>query len=284
MNDSTIYMKEWYDDRDQLDVWIPSSYTNAMVHPSAVIGPNVEIGDGTYIGPFCIIGYRAEHKDFWDKPLGRVIIGKNCRITGHVTIDAGTERATILGDNCFLLKHSHVGHDAEIGDDVTISCGAKIGGHAIIHSKSNIGLNACIHQRVRVPEGCMIGMNAAVTKTTALSSFRKYAGVPAKDIGSNSKGDLSNEVLKKAKEEFGNQLMWGDVKREALLKKIKENSTFQILGESQGKTIFVLKGIKTSPVMIYVPEEGKIYTSGLGLLCDNEDTLSGIFRLLGYGI
>lgn len=159
--------------------------TEPFIHASAVIGENVEIGDGTYIGPFCIIGYPAEHKAYWDKPVGKVIIGKNCVITGHVTIDAGTENPTFIGDNCWFLKHSHIGHDAVIGNNVTISCGAKIGGHSIIHDNCNIGLNACIHQWSDIPEGCMIGMNAAVTKKLEMEPYRKYAGVPAKDIGSN---------------------------------------------------------------------------------------------------
>lgn len=38
------------------------------IHPTALIGPNVELGDNNYIGPFCIIGYPAEHKDFWPEP------------------------------------------------------------------------------------------------------------------------------------------------------------------------------------------------------------------------
>src|SRR5262245_23830057 len=137
-------------------------FPGTLIHSTAVIGPNVEIGEGTYIGPFCIIGYPAEHKAYWDGPVGKVIIGKNCVITGQVTIDAGTEGITRIQDNCWLLKHSHVGHDAILGNNVTISCGAKIGGHAIISQNCNIGLNATIHQWVQVPEGCMIGMNAAV--------------------------------------------------------------------------------------------------------------------------
>lgn len=157
----------------------------SFIHPTAVIGDNVEIGKNVYIGPYCIIGYPAEHKFFWGKELGRVIIGDNCVITGHVTIDAGTESSTIIEDDCWLLKHSHVGHDAHIQGNTTISCGAKIGGHAKIGPNCNIGLNACIHQRVVVPEGCMIGMNAAVTKKLEMQPYRKYAGVPAKDIGSN---------------------------------------------------------------------------------------------------
>lgn len=171
------------------------------IHPTAVIGPNVVMGDNNYIGPFCIIGFPAEHKEFWpvlmDNPgldmmftlqVGTVLIGSNNKFTGHITIDASTSLTpTVIGDNVWMLKHSHVGHDANIGDNVTISCGAKVGGHAIIGNGCNIGLNAVIHQRQEIREGCMIGMGAAVTKGLATEPFRKYAGVPAKDIGSNER-------------------------------------------------------------------------------------------------
>lgn len=159
---------------------------DALIHPTAVIGPDVEIGEGTYIGPFCVIGFPAEHKGFWGKGVGKVIIGKNCRITGHVTIDAGTDEITTVGDDVWMLKHSHVGHDAIIGNNVTISCGAKVGGHCIVMDNSNLGLNCSIHQRVMIPSHTMIGMGAVVTKTFPSSKAgRKYAGVPAKDIGPN---------------------------------------------------------------------------------------------------
>lgn len=179
---NTIDMPEW-----------PTQGKNNYIHPTAVIGPNVTLGDNNYIGPHCIIGFPAEHKEYWNKHVGHVIIGNNNKFTGLVTIDASTEGDTIIFNNCWLLKHSHVGHDAVIHDNVTISCGAKIGGHAVVHANSNIGLNACIHQRVQIPEGCMIGMNAAVTKKTVLQPYRKYVGVPAKDIGSNVK-DLSERI------------------------------------------------------------------------------------------
>ena len=163
----------------------PEPIKENIIHPTAIIGPNVERGEGNYIGPYCIIGYPAEHKAYWDKPIGKVIIGDNNVFTGHITIDAGTENPTYIGNSCWFLKHSHVGHDVVIGDNITISCGAKIGGHSIIHNDCNIGLNACIHQWSDIPEGCMIGMNAAVTKKLEMEPYRKYAGVPAKDIGSN---------------------------------------------------------------------------------------------------
>jgi UDP-N-acetylglucosamine acyltransferase len=194
MNDYTINMPEW-----------PTIGKNNYIHPTAVIGPNVTIGDNNYIGPHCVIGFPAEHRDYWDKPTGHVIIGDNNKFTGLVTIDAGTEADTIIFNYCWLLKHSHVGHDAVIHDNVTLSCGAKIGGHATVHANSNIGLNACVHQWVQIPEGCMVGMNAAVTKKTFLMAYRKYAGVPAKDIGPNAINRINPLLGKTSEDEESNR-------------------------------------------------------------------------------
>lgn len=157
------------------------------IHPTAVIGPNVVIGNNTYVGPYCIIGAPAEHKEYWGKPAGKVIIGDCCVITGHVTIDAGTERDTIIGNNCFIMKHAHVGHDAHIADDVTIACGAKIGGYAVIGNGSNIGLNAVVHQRKVIGQGVMIGMGSVVNMKLQVQDFQTYAGNPARHIGPNKK-------------------------------------------------------------------------------------------------
>ena len=160
-----------------------------FIHRTAIIGDNVELGDNNYIGAYCIIGDPAEHKKFWgkkdgwDEPKSKVYIGDNNIITGLVTIDAGTEYETFIRNNCFIMKHAHIGHDCRIWDNVTISCGAKIGGHSIIKEYSNIGLNAVLHQFTTIERGCMIGASAFIKGET--EEFTKYAGVPARKIGIN---------------------------------------------------------------------------------------------------
>lgn len=156
------------------------------IHPTALIGPNVTLGDNNYIGPYCIIGFPAEHKKFRDGyPTGHVVIGDNNHFEGLVTIDAGTIRATVICSGVWFLKHSHAGHDCLIHDGVTVSCGAKIGGETIVGERTNIGLNAVIHQRLTIPERCMIGMGAVVTKKSDLVMGMKYVGNPVKCIGFN---------------------------------------------------------------------------------------------------
>jgi UDP-N-acetylglucosamine acyltransferase len=154
-----------------------------FIHPTAIIGDNVILGDNNYIGAFCIIGDPAEHKKYWGQEKGKVIIGNNNIITGLVTIDAGTEVPTIIEDGCFIMKHAHIGHDCRIMNNVTISCGAKIGGHSIIGEGSNIGLNAVLHQFSIIKKGCMIGASAFFKGES--EPEMKYAGVPARKLGSN---------------------------------------------------------------------------------------------------
>jgi UDP-N-acetylglucosamine acyltransferase len=154
-----------------------------FIHPTAIIGDNVILGDNNYIGAYCIIGDPAEHKKYWGQPKGKVIIGNGNMITGLVTIDAGTEEPTIIHNGCFIMKHAHIGHDCIILDNVTISCGAKIGGHSVIKEYSNIGLNAVLHQFTTIEQGCMIGASAFIKGST--EEFSKYAGVPARKIGTN---------------------------------------------------------------------------------------------------
>src|SRR3954465_5382158 len=141
-NEYTINMGEWLREA----IANTTDERGNFIHPTAQIGPNVIIGKNNYIGPYCIIGFPPEHKGYWNAPSYGVVIGDNNVLTGLVTIDAGTEQPTLIADGCWFLKHSHVGHDSAIGDNVTVSCGAKIGGHCLIEPKCNIGLNAVIHQ------------------------------------------------------------------------------------------------------------------------------------------
>ncbi len=171
-----------------------SSY--AFVHPNAILGTNniilegaiicegVVLGDNNYIGPQCIIGDYPEKKGYFDK-FGKVLIGNGNRFTKQVTIDSGTDGCTVIMDNTILLKNAHVGHDAKIANGVVLSCNVCIGGHTTVGENTNFGLGAVAHQRLSIPDNVMVGMNSTITKKTETKPGRKYAGSPARDIGSN---------------------------------------------------------------------------------------------------
>ncbi len=80
-------------------------------------------------------------------------------------MNTGTEDGrgtTQVGDRCFLMVGSHVGHDCVLGHDVTLANNSVLGGHVVVGDQAFFGGHTAMHQFVRVGEGAMIaGMTAA---------------------------------------------------------------------------------------------------------------------------
>jgi len=179
---------------------------NKLIHPTAVIYPGVKIGKGTRIGAYAVIGGPAEKRGWFDRPGLGVVIGENCVISNHVTIDSGTERPTTIGNSVTMLRGSHAGHDVTASDGATISCNVMLGGHSEIGRGANIGLGAVLHQFSKVGSYCMVGMGSVVPKKKRLLPGKIYAGNPIRFLRENHLGlersGVSREELQKAIEEY----------------------------------------------------------------------------------
>ena len=156
-----------------------------MIHKTAIIYPGVVIEENVEIGAYCIIGAPPEHLKHYKEESKGVIIRKGTILTGHVTIDAGIHSPTIIGNNCFIMKGVHIGHDGEIGNDCVISAHACLAGHVKVGNHSNIGIGVNIHQFSLIGGGSMVGMGSNVTKKSIVRPFHKVVGSPAKSIGIN---------------------------------------------------------------------------------------------------
>jgi UDP-N-acetylglucosamine acyltransferase len=154
------------------------------IGPYCVVGPNVQIGDncklvshvaisghttigsGTRIYPFASLGTPPQSVKYRGGPT-RLVIGTNCEIREHVTMNTGTEDdrgVTEVGNNCMFMVASHVGHDCKIGNNVTLANSAVLGGHVIVEDYVFMGGQSAAHQFVRIGESAMI---AGVTGLSA---------------------------------------------------------------------------------------------------------------------
>lgn len=144
-----------------------------------------------FIDPSAIIGGGPETRDAlrdpWTKVQFQVDFPPDVHATAViqplVTVDAGTKRRTVVGEDALLLAKCHVGHDALIGARAELSTGAIIGGHAEVGDDARIGLGAVVLPFRKVGAGAIVGAGAVVTKD--VPAGETWAGNPARRITPN---------------------------------------------------------------------------------------------------
>ena len=139
---------------------------NVKVHSHVVIEGRTTIGAETEVFPFVGLGLPPQsiHYKGEDSALE---IGEKCLIREHVTIHRGTAHGhmkTTVGNECFIMIGSHIGHDCIIGNHVIMATNATLGGHVIVGDYVNIGGLAAIHQFVRIGAHAMISGTAGVNE------------------------------------------------------------------------------------------------------------------------
>lgn len=162
-------------------------HPSAYVHPSAIIFGGVTIKAMAYIGPLCVVGAPPQIKGYFGQGNG-VIIKEGARLEKLVTVDAGENRATIIGPGCLLMANAHVGHDCILEPGVVVSVGAALSGYCHVGQGANLSLNCSVHQYQRIGAYAMLGMGAVITKHAQVLPGTMWAGVPAKHIGINKVG------------------------------------------------------------------------------------------------
>jgi len=135
-----------------------------------------------------VIGHAPEDRN-WKPgdPFFPPEIDPTARIEAFCTIDAGKIRPTKVGARSWCFKHSHLGHDVWVEDDVEIASGAIIGGGCHIQSGAKIGLNAVVRPNTVVCEGARVGAGSVVIER--VEPYTCVAGSPAKFIRYETSSD-----------------------------------------------------------------------------------------------
>jgi UDP-N-acetylglucosamine acyltransferase len=166
------------------------------IHPTAIVSPRADLGDGVRIGPYAFVG-------------PNVSLGDHCEIRNHAVVDGWTEigskveiypfasvglrpqdlkfegektilrigegtiiresatlhpgtagggGVTSIGNACLIMVGGHVAHDCYLGNGVIMANATHLGGHVTIEDGAILGALCGIHQFVRIGT---LGMTAA---------------------------------------------------------------------------------------------------------------------------
>ncbi len=191
--------------------------TSARVHPDAVIGPHVVIGEyaiveqdvvigtGTRLEPYVFVkrwttlGERNEISagtvlgtDPLDKNFtgerSYLRIGNRNRIREHYTISRGTapESETVIGDDNYIMTSGHIAHNCRIGNQTVIASCALVSGYVEIEDQAFVSGGVAIHQFSKIGRLAMI---AGMTRVNLdAPPFFLYSGLYNEAKGLNLVG------------------------------------------------------------------------------------------------
>ncbi|MFL2122536.1 acetyltransferase [Marinilactibacillus psychrotolerans] len=117
----------------------------SLVHPSAVIGTDVEIGFGTAV-------------------MAGVVVNSSTRI----------------GKGCIINTSASLDHDNNIEDYVHISPGVRTAGSVEIGKCTWLGIGSVVSNNVNICSGCKVGAGAVVVKD--ITEPGTYVGVPVRRV------------------------------------------------------------------------------------------------------
>jgi UDP-N-acetylglucosamine acyltransferase len=135
------------------------------------IGPNVTIFDGARIGKNCkifpgavISAIPQDLKYRGEETLAE--IGDGTVIRECVTINKGTSSfgKTVIGKNCLIMAYTHVAHDCRIGNSVILVNSVGLAGEIQIDDYAILSGMVIVHQFVRIGAHTMIQGGTKVGK------------------------------------------------------------------------------------------------------------------------
>lgn len=171
-----------------------------LIHPTAIIGPDVRLAEDVRVGPYailegpvrvgtgsiigphahllgrltlgrdntigtgCVLGAEPQHLGYKGEDT-ETIIGDGNTFREHVTVHRGMPgtAGTIIGNDNLFMVNTHVAHDCRVGNQCAFANGAVIGGHSSVQDRALLSGNTCVHQF------CRVGRMALLSGTSSIS-------------------------------------------------------------------------------------------------------------------
>lgn len=176
------------------------------VGPYSVIGPQVEVGEGSWIGAHVVLDGRTRlgrnNRIFHFASIGgppqdkkyagedtAVEIGDGNTIREYVTINRGTALdagVTRLGDDNWIMAYVHFAHDCQVGSHTIVANACQLAGHVTLGDWAILGATTLVHQFVSIGAHSFTGMGTYLAQD--LPPYVMAAGNGAKPYGLNAEG------------------------------------------------------------------------------------------------
>ncbi|MFB2537743.1 MULTISPECIES: acyl-ACP--UDP-N-acetylglucosamine O-acyltransferase [unclassified Acinetobacter] len=195
-----------------------------LIHPTAIIHPSAVLADDVQVGAYTIIGENVQigagtviHSHVTivkDTKIGErnqifqfASVGEDCQdlkykgekvyleighdnvIREHCTLHRGTVQdkgTTIIGNHNLFMVNTHIAHDCVVGNHNIFANNVGVAGHVHVGDYVILGGNSGIHQFCHINSYSMVGAAALIVKD--VPAYVMASGNPAKPHGMNVEG------------------------------------------------------------------------------------------------
>ena len=194
------------------------------IHPTAIVEPGAELGDGvvigaysivraqvrigagTQVGPHCVIegrttigaanrifqfaslGAAPQDKKYAGEPTS-LEIGDRNTIREYCNFNLGTAQdagVTRIGSDNWLMNNVHIAHDCIVGDQTIVAGYAGLAGHVHLGDWAIVGAMSGLHQFVKMGAHAMTGFQSHVSQD--VPPYMMAEGNPLAVRGFNAEG------------------------------------------------------------------------------------------------
>ena len=158
-----------------------------VIHAGAYLCRGTEIGSHNEIHMGAVIGHRPQDLAYQDT-ASYTRIGDHNQIREYATIHRGTkpESATVIGNENYIMAYCHIAHNCEIGNKVILVNQASLSGYCKVEDQAFLSGMTGFHQFTRIGRLALVSALSASNKD--VPPFMIAGGRPAVVVGINVVG------------------------------------------------------------------------------------------------
>jgi len=159
-----------------------------VLHQGATVIGHTRIGKRNVVFPNACIGMPPQDIAYRDEPT-ETAVGDDNVFRECVTVHRGTTKdagVTRIGNRCYMMACSHVGHDCSVEDNVIFGNNVLIGGHVHIQTGVNMNGGAAVHPFTTLGRLAYIGGLSRIVQD--VPPFMIVEGHPSRVRGVNGVG------------------------------------------------------------------------------------------------
>jgi len=158
---------------------------NVTIYPNTTIGNRVVIHAGAVLGADGFGFVRDEETGRYEAfpQIGTLVIEDDVEIGANSTIDRGALGRTIIRRGTKIDNLVHIGHNADIGEDVVMAAQTGVSGSVLVEKNVIVGGQVGLADHVRIEEGAILGAQTGVPSNKVIRGKGVvFWGTPARPL------------------------------------------------------------------------------------------------------